>query len=291
MSNIPQSKVHGANMGPIWGRQDPGGPHVGPTNFAIWEYANDDMGAHSASLSVCEGKPRATDVFPHKGITKMRNFYVSLLLDRTRCRIYSRVAADLRRHGIQQYPCQFNIFGDKEYRDIHKLFKMIQGLTCAKEMLSSFLYTAVDVSFSFAGAYIRIKYRGSGCLSHTLHYYDVIMGAMASQITSLTIIYSTVYSRRRTKKTSKLRVTGLCVGNSPVTGEFRRTKGQWRGKCFHLMMSSWIDNDRIPSQMASNVELVSMSWSNYAVSTTLVDSILFVIERYKVTCPHSENKC
>ena len=32
----PDSKVHGANMGPIWGRQDPGGPHVGPTNFAIW---------------------------------------------------------------------------------------------------------------------------------------------------------------------------------------------------------------------------------------------------------------
>ena len=26
--------------------------------------------------------------------------------------------------------------------------------------------------------------------------------------------------RRRSKKTSKLRVTGLCVGNSPVTGEF-----------------------------------------------------------------------
>ena len=29
----PNSKVHGANMGPIWGRQDPGGPHVGPINF------------------------------------------------------------------------------------------------------------------------------------------------------------------------------------------------------------------------------------------------------------------
>ena len=23
-------------MGPIWGRQDPGGPHIGPMNFAIW---------------------------------------------------------------------------------------------------------------------------------------------------------------------------------------------------------------------------------------------------------------
>ena len=30
-----ESKVHGAKMGPIWGRQDPGGPHVGPMNFAI----------------------------------------------------------------------------------------------------------------------------------------------------------------------------------------------------------------------------------------------------------------
>ena len=34
----PDIKVHGANMGPIWGRQDPGGPHVGPMNFAIWGY-------------------------------------------------------------------------------------------------------------------------------------------------------------------------------------------------------------------------------------------------------------
>ena len=32
----PDSKVHGANMGPIWGRQNPGGPHVGPMNLAIW---------------------------------------------------------------------------------------------------------------------------------------------------------------------------------------------------------------------------------------------------------------
>ena len=44
MVSNPDNKVHGANMGPIWGRKDPGGPHVGPMNFAIWEgdrrYAN-----------------------------------------------------------------------------------------------------------------------------------------------------------------------------------------------------------------------------------------------------------
>ena len=37
---IPDSKAHGANMGPIWGRQDPGGPQVGPMNFAIWDVLN-----------------------------------------------------------------------------------------------------------------------------------------------------------------------------------------------------------------------------------------------------------
>ena len=36
------SKIHGAYMGPIWGRQDPGGPHVGPMNFAIWVDHNHD---------------------------------------------------------------------------------------------------------------------------------------------------------------------------------------------------------------------------------------------------------
>ena len=37
MYHIPDCKVHVANMGPIWGRQDPGGPYVVPRNFAIWD--------------------------------------------------------------------------------------------------------------------------------------------------------------------------------------------------------------------------------------------------------------
>ena len=44
--------------------------------------------------------------------------------------------------------------------------------------------------------------------------------------------------RRRSKKTSKLRVTGLCAGNSPVTGEF-------------------------PAQMGSNAENVSIWWHHH----------------------------
>ena len=44
--------------------------------------------------------------------------------------------------------------------------------------------------------------------------------------------------RRRSKKTSKLRVTGLCAGNSPVTGEF-------------------------PLQRASNAENVAIWWRHH----------------------------
>ena len=53
--------------------------------------------------------------------------------------------------------------------------------------------------------------------------------------------------RRRSKKTSKLRVSDLCVGNSPVTGEF-------------------------PAQMASNAENVSIWWRSIA-STWFVSAI------------------
>ena len=34
---IRDNRVQGANMGPIWGRQDPGGSHVGPMTFPIWD--------------------------------------------------------------------------------------------------------------------------------------------------------------------------------------------------------------------------------------------------------------
>ena len=33
--HIPDSKVHGANMGPTWVLSAPDGPHVGPMNLAI----------------------------------------------------------------------------------------------------------------------------------------------------------------------------------------------------------------------------------------------------------------
>ena len=47
------------------------------------------------------------------------------------------------------------------------------------------------------------------------HNNGVIISAMASQVTNLTTVYSTVYSGANQRK-SKIRVTGLCAENSPV---------------------------------------------------------------------------
>ena len=77
--------------------------------------------------------------------------------------------------------------------------------------------------------YKRKHWPGEG----SSHYNDVIMGAMASQVTGVTIVCSTVGSvRRRSKKTSKICVTGLCDRWIP------HTKGHWHGNGFHLMTSS-----------------------------------------------------
>ena len=71
------------------------------------------------------------------------------------------------------------------------------------------------------------------------------MGAVASQITSLTIVYSTVYSGADKNITSKLRVTGLCAGSSSVIGEF-------------------------PAQMASNAENASIWWRHHEIEPPIV---------------------
>ena len=52
--NTPDSKVRGANMGPTWGRKDPGGPHVGHMNIAIWDHYL----VHARSLNVLKNNKK-----------------------------------------------------------------------------------------------------------------------------------------------------------------------------------------------------------------------------------------
>ena len=71
------------------------------------------------------------------------------------------------------------------------------------------------------------------------HYIDVIMGATVSQITSLTIVYFTIYPGEDQIKHQSSASPAFVWG---LTGDWwiPRTKGQLRGRCFHLMTSSWL---------------------------------------------------
>ena len=71
------------------------------------------------------------------------------------------------------------------------------------------------------------------------HYDDIIMGTIASQITSLTIVYSTVYSGADQSKYQSSASLAFVWGIHRGTGEF-------------------------PAQMASNAENVSIWWRHHA---------------------------
>ena len=96
-----------------------------------------------------------------------------------------------------------------------------------------------------ASAFVGPVYTNRGGV--ITHYNDVIMGAIASQITSLTIVYSIVYSDADQRKHQSSASLALCVGNSPWTGEF-------------------------PAQMTSYAENVSIWWHHHDLK-----SIFFVI--------------
>ena len=80
------------------------------------------------------------------------------------------------------------------------------------------------------------------------------MGAMASQITSLTIVLLNRLFGRKSKKTPKLRVTGLCAGNSPGAREF-------------------------PAQRASNAENVSIRWRHNVFVYCIIITLLGMASR------------
>ena len=78
------------------------------------------------------------------------------------------------------------------------------------------------------------------------HCSDVTMSAMASQITGVLIIQSTILFRRRSMKTSKLRVTGLCEGNSPFIGPVTRKMFPF-GKAIIWYLSFWLQVNYVPN--------------------------------------------
>ena len=181
-------------------------PKIIPTVHALLCFVHDDVikWKHFPRYwPFVRGIHRSPVNFPHKGQWRGALMF-TLICARINGWVNTREAGDLRRY--------------RPHYDVIVMLKVVVGWF--------YLYRHSRLLRGCWGS-IRLPPRCS----------DVIMSPMASPITSFTIVYSTVYSRRRSNKTSKLCVTGLCAGNSPVTSE-------------------------IPTQWTSNAENVSI-WSRH----------------------------
>ena len=106
---------------------------------------------------------------------------------------------------------------------------------------------------------VPVKVASSGV--SVVHYNDVIMTTMASQITSLTVVYSTVYSDADQRKHQSSASLAFVWGINRDRW-IPRTKGQLRGKCFRLMTLSWVWHERSWNWLTHFVSLfvVQFSW-------------------------------
>ena len=106
-----------------------------------------------------------------------------------------------------------------------------------------------------------------------VHYDDVIMTTIASQITSLTSVYSTVYSdadqRKHQNSASLAFVWGIHRDRW-----IPRTKGQLRGKCFHLMTSSWSTFFSVVPIVTIAPKAMCLTCADYIQQSTVVVSKL-----------------
>ena len=96
--------------------------------------------------------------------------------------------------------------------------------------ISQYYSICILIFYSYQPPRTTLRWRHNGCDAISNHQpHDCLLNSLF---------------RRRSKKTSKCRVTGLCAGNSPGTGEF-------------------------PTQMASNAENVSIWWRHHGIEALL----------------------
>ena len=165
------ARLMGGNMGPTWGRQYPGGPHVGPMNIVIW--------------------------------VRSVNF---------------RAVSEQLQRNVK--PCYYTFVN--EFVN-HAGFFVTSHLLCFKNVL-------IDTSSQASGEDFIYDLGSNFIFKCPFGEYYVLLSTsfsitMTSQWARWFLRYQPQYClpngffRRRSMKTSKLRVSGLCLGNSPMTSE------------------------------------------------------------------------
>ena len=100
---------------------------------------------------------------------------------------------------------------------------------------------------------------GIGISKRLIHYNDVVMGAMASQIISITIVYSTVYSRHRSRKNQSSAALAFVRGihRGPVNFPHKRPVTR-KISSFDDVIMCTLETEKVRSRFLS--EILCFSW-------------------------------
>ena len=118
-------------------------------------------------------------------------------------------------------PTEFKVNHLGVYQDIY--WRLVNKPEASKEQK--------NVTMNFSGPGVPEKMQLPSMEIKQKHYNDVIVTTMASQITSLTVVYSTGYSDADQRKYQNS-VSLAFVWEIHRDQWIPRTKGQLRGKCF-----------------------------------------------------------
>ena len=152
---------------------------------------------------------------------KYENAYHAVVFHHSQWKLHLRNTPGIHFHSLFLCCVRYSEFGTEMHRSVHSEW--------------------FSWSHSATMHNCKVCYR---IISKRIMAWCVVTGRWApnSMEIMMTASNGNILFRCRSKKTSKLRVTGLCEGNSPGTGEF-------------------------PAQMASNAENISIWWRHHIPGT------------------------
>ena len=130
------------------------------------------------------------------------------------------------------------------------------GMQAVKSLLKSKVFSSEDLSILFS---LRWRHNDhAGVSNHQPH------GCLLNRL-----------FRRKSKKTSKLRATGLCAGNSPGTGEFPAQMASYAENVSIWWRHHVMDKDRrIFTPVCYRYQICSILWSFYTASCFMLSWLI-----------------
>ena len=205
--------MHGASMGPIWGRQDPGGPHVGSMNLAISAIASDYWKQCKCLM-----------IITHQMVwTEFQVLYKTILSRSFNKRLNSVIKKVIY----------------STYQEICTRF----AICCI------LLRLCTDQFIPISCNPLQWRHNGGDCVSNPQPH-----GCLLNRLFG-----------HRSKKTSKLRVTGFCSRKFTGNHWIPRTNGQLRGKRFSftdviMLTTQTPEQSRYPTKTDNETTTRSNTW-------------------------------